>query len=206
VEAYALEGRSNQNRVVVAMPRLADRMSREFNARDVPNGRESYMLIAKRISLFILVVLMSGCYTTLQPSRRVPQAWLPGNVQGIRPEPNVTKSVVAELGDDMIPATAVFYTYRFLNYNDRVAEPEQLLKTLYAVGFEVTEAWYYRGSSSGCQPVGSMMGTGAIISPYFRIRLKESNDDILNYNFERIEIGRRMGCRYGIVRYVVEGN
>jgi hypothetical protein len=167
VEAYALKGQSDQNRVVVAMHRLAARMSREFNARDVPNGRESYMLIGKRIIPFILVVLISGCYTTLKPSRRVPQPRLPGNVQGIRPEPNVTTSVVAELGDDMIPATGALYTYRFLNYYDRVAEPEQLLKTLYAVGFEVTEAWY---------------------------------------NFEKTEIGRRMGCRYGIVRYVVEGN
>jgi hypothetical protein len=122
----------------------------------------------------IILALIPGCLSPDQSPSRDPIA-----------PPEI---VNVPLGDDSTAFTGgsgVFYTYQFgSRENDMRMSPEWAVSNLYNAGIRVAEAWYV----SDTRPAShKLFATGTIYGPALVVGLKEEDDYILKYRYNRLD-------------------
>jgi hypothetical protein len=123
------------------------------------------------------------------------------NEQTQGPIPTFIESKIEVLDSQMLPDSGAYYVYSAADYREKTLSPENKLRRLYVIGFNITMAWY-RQPLGGCQKPGTDAITKTMYPEFLLLRLSMPNELLEKYNFRLIERPKYFPCPYNVSFYL----
>ncbi|HMK38299.1 MAG TPA: hypothetical protein VK569_03095 [Bacteroidota bacterium] len=116
------------------------------------------------------------------------------------PIPTYLSTQVEVLEARMLPDSGVFYLYHASDGADQIPDLAKKLRRLYALGIDISMAWY-RPTSYGCTDPRSGVNNDTTYAEFLLVLLDKKNDSLQKYNFSRIARPGSIPCPYRVSIY-----
>ena len=148
--------------------------------------------------LNLFAFILAGCSLTQEQFEK--SHW---NEKTQGPIPAYFETKIDILENNMLPDSGAYYIYKPSGVTDKINNVTNKLRRLYAMGFDITMAWY-RPPMGGCNKPGSSGFTKTMYPEFFLLRLPEPNESLEKYNFIYTEHVAYLPCPYEISFYHIE--
>jgi hypothetical protein len=116
------------------------------------------------------------------------------------PIPTYSGKVVEILEPEMLPDSGTYYIYRAPDNGTQILDVPNKLRRLYALGFDISAAWYRR-PLSGCNKPGTDAVTKTMYREFLLLLLNKRTDSATKYNFYEIARPKSLSCPYRVFIY-----